>query len=33
MEGKELTARMNETSKELELLIDIVSNFKLKIQL
>ena len=30
MEGKELTARMDETSKELELLIDIVSNFKIE---
>lgn len=30
MEGKELTGRMDETSKELELLIDIVSNFKIE---
>lgn len=30
MEGKELTGRMDENSKELELLIDIVSNFKIE---
>ncbi|MBH1940768.1 DNA repair ATPase [Mobilitalea sibirica] len=29
-EGKELTQRMNETSGELELLMDIVSNFKIE---
>lgn len=30
MEGKELEKRMNETSRDLELLIDIVSNFKIE---
>lgn len=30
MEGKELEKRMNETSRDLEILIDIVSNFKIE---